>query len=47
MKYIITGSSGQLAKAFIEYFKKENIDFFAPSEQDLDINDRNNILNII
>lgn len=47
MKYIITGSSGQLAKAFIEYFKKENMDFFAPSEQDLDITDKNKILKII
>lgn len=47
MKYIITGSSGQLAKAFIEYFKKENIDFFAPSEQDLDITDKNKILKVI
>jgi dTDP-4-dehydrorhamnose reductase len=47
MKYIITGSSGQLAKAFIEYFKKEYIDFFAPSEQDLDITDKNKILKII
>lgn len=47
MKYIITGSSGQLAKAFIEYFKKENIDFFAPSEQDLNITDKNKILKII
>ena len=47
MKYIITGSSGQLAKAFIEYFKKENINFFAPSEQDLDITDKNKILKII
>ena len=47
MKYIITGSSGQLAKAFIEYFKKENIDFFAPCEQDLDITDKNKILKVI
>lgn len=47
MKYIITGSSGQLAKDFIEKFTKENIDFFAPSEQDLDITDKNKILKII
>ena len=47
MKYIITGSSGQLAKDFIEQFTKENIDFIAPSEQELDITDKNKILKII
>lgn len=47
MKYIIAGSSGQLAKAFIEYFKKENIAFVAPSEQDLDITNKDKILKVV
>lgn len=46
MKYIITGSSGQLAKAFIKKFTKTNIDFIAPSEQDLDITNKEKISNI-
>ena len=46
MKYIITGSSGQLAKAFIKKFTKENIDFIAPSKQELDITDKEKILDI-
>jgi dTDP-4-dehydrorhamnose reductase len=46
MKYIITGSSGQLAKAFIKKFTKENTDFIAPSEQDLDITNKEKISNI-
>jgi dTDP-4-dehydrorhamnose reductase len=36
-KILITGSSGQLANAFIDYFKSNNISFSAPSEKDLDI----------
>ena len=46
MKYIITGSSGQLAKAFIKKFTEEKIDFIAPSEQDLDITSKEKISNI-
>ena len=46
MKYIITGSSGQLAKAFIKKFTESNIDFIAPSEQDLDITNKEKISNI-
>ena len=46
MKYIITGSSGQLAKAFIKKFTETNIDFIAPSEQDLDITNKEKISNI-
>ena len=46
MKYIITGSSGQLAKAFIKKFMKLNFDFIAPSEQDLDITNKEKISNI-
>ena len=46
MKYIITGSSGQLAKAFIKKFTELNFDFIAPSEQDLDITDKEKISNI-
>ena len=46
MKYIITGSSGQLAKAFIKKFTKLNFDFIAPSEQDLDITNKEKILNV-
>ncbi len=46
MKYIITGSSGQLAKAFIKKFTESNIDFIAPTEQDLDITNKEKISNI-
>ena len=46
MKYIITGSSGQLAKAFIKKFTEEKIDFIAPGEQDLDITNKEKISNI-
>jgi dTDP-4-dehydrorhamnose reductase len=46
MKYIITGSSGQLAKAFIKKFAELNFDFIAPSEQDLDITDKEKISNV-
>ena len=46
MKYIITGSSGQLAKAFIRKFTELNFDFIAPSEQDLDITNKEKISNV-
>ncbi len=46
MKYIITGSSGQLAKAFIKKFTELNFDFVAPSEQNLDITNKEKIANI-
>lgn len=46
MKYIITGSSGQLAKAFIKKFTELNFDFIAPSEQDLDITNKEKISDI-
>jgi dTDP-4-dehydrorhamnose reductase len=36
-KFLITGSSGQLANAFIDYFKINSISFLAPDEKDLDI----------
>lgn len=39
MKYLITGSSGQLAKEFIAHFEKAGIDYIAPSENELDITD--------
>ncbi|MBR3628001.1 MAG: dTDP-4-dehydrorhamnose reductase [Elusimicrobia bacterium] len=43
MKYLITGSSGQLAKAFIKKLTDLNFDFIAPSEQDLDITNKEKI----
>jgi dTDP-4-dehydrorhamnose reductase len=46
MKYIVTGSSGQLAKEFIKKFTELNIDFIAPSEQELDIINKEKISNI-
>lgn len=46
MKYIITGSSGQLAKAFIKKFTELKFDFIAPSEQDLDITNKEKISNV-
>ncbi len=36
-KILITGSSGQLAHAFIDYFKSNDINCSVPGEQDLDI----------
>jgi len=39
MKYLIAGKNGQLARAFIERFEREGIDFLAPGEKDLDITD--------
>lgn len=47
MKYIIAGSSGQLAKAFIKKFKELNFDFVAPSEQEFDITDKNKIEKVL
>jgi dTDP-4-dehydrorhamnose reductase len=37
MKYLIAGSSGQLAKAFIDRFEKEGLSFDAPPESTFDI----------
>lgn len=46
MKFLITGSSGQLAKAFINTFNKDSIDYLAPTEQELDITNQSKIANI-
>ncbi len=46
MKYIVTGSSGQLAKAFIEKFVELDVDFIAPGEQELDITNKEKISNV-
>ncbi len=43
MKYLITGSFGQLAKAFLSYFEKNGIDYFAADKDDLDITDKHQI----
>ena len=43
MRYIIAGSSGQLAKAFIKKFKYLNYDFSAPDEKEFDITDKSKI----
>jgi len=43
MKYIITGKSGQLARAFIERFTEAAVDFVAPEENELDITDPDKI----
>ncbi len=37
MKYLITGSSGQLAKEFIGRFEQTEVDYIAPTEDQLDI----------
>jgi len=47
MRYIIAGSSGQLAKAFIKKFIELNFDFVAPSEQDFDITDKTKIEKVL
>ncbi len=41
MKYLITGKNGQLARAFINKFNRQSIDFSAPEESQLDITDYN------
>jgi dTDP-4-dehydrorhamnose reductase len=46
MKILITGASGQLAKAFIKHFERNSGDFLSPSEQDLDITDKSKISKI-
>ncbi len=46
MKFLITGASGQLAKAFINHFELNSRDFLSPSEQDLDITDKSKISKI-
>ena len=43
MRYLITGSSGQLAKCFAARFEIEGITFFAPPESSLDVTDQNAI----
>lgn len=40
MKILLTGSSGQLAKEFIKFFKSKHIDFEAPEEHVLDITNK-------
>ena len=47
MRYIIAGSSGQLAKAFIKKFKDLNYDFSAPDEKEFDITDKSKIEKVI
>jgi dTDP-4-dehydrorhamnose reductase len=37
MKYLLTGKNGQLARAFIQRFERQAVDFFAPDELKLDI----------
>jgi dTDP-4-dehydrorhamnose reductase len=39
MKILITGRNGQLAKAFIERFERDLLDYVAPEESKLDITD--------
>lgn len=46
-KVLITGSSGQLANAFIDYFKGNDISFSAPDEKDLDITSFEKIESVI
>lgn len=36
-KFFITGSSGQLANAFIAHFEANKVDYAAPEEKDVDI----------
>ncbi|MFA5271084.1 MAG: dTDP-4-dehydrorhamnose reductase [Candidatus Omnitrophota bacterium] len=38
-KFLIIGSSGQLATEFITYFSENDIEYSAPQEKDLDISD--------
>jgi len=46
-KILITGSNGQLAKEFKEYFKANSVNYRAVSEKELDITDLNQMKNII
>ncbi len=43
MKYLITGSSGQLARAFIARFDQQGLDYVAPSEDVFDITDKSKV----
>jgi dTDP-4-dehydrorhamnose reductase len=47
MKYLITGKNGQLARAFIDRFKGQAIDFNAPEESQLDITDYNAAIAVV
>jgi dTDP-4-dehydrorhamnose reductase len=47
MKYLITGNKGQLARAFINKFKGQSIDFNAPEESQLDITDYNATVTVV
>ncbi len=42
-KYLISGSSGQLAREFIDYFTALGVECLAPDEAELDITSRENI----
>lgn len=43
MRYLITGSSGQLARCFAARFEAEGINFSAPPESSLDVTNQNAI----
>jgi dTDP-4-dehydrorhamnose reductase len=43
MKYLIAGASGQLAKAFISHFDRDEIAFEAPPESAFDITDARSV----
>ena len=47
MRYLITGKNGQLARAFINKFKGQSIDFSAPEESQLDITDYNATFKVV
>lgn len=46
-KFLIAGASGQLAGAFKEFLRKENLPFLAPEEKELDITRREQIQQVI
>jgi dTDP-4-dehydrorhamnose reductase len=39
MKYLVTGSGGQLAREFVKLFESRSVDHIAPSEAECDITD--------
>ena len=47
MKYLITGSSGQLAASFIKQLGSRSMEFQAPDESHCDITDRTSIREVI
>ena len=47
MKILVTGASGQLGQEFQNNVSKSKDDFYFTDEKDLDITNKNNVLNYV